>query len=71
MSHWSSLTHIFSAAYAIVIRSSEHELSPPMLDHIVDQVVSGGTEASEEPSRPLRQKRWATSESEAQGNESR
>ena len=44
-----SLIHnLFSAAYAIVIRSSEYELSPPMLNHIVNQVVSGGTEASEE-----------------------
>ena len=46
----------FSAAYAIVIRSSEYELSP-MLDHIVSQAVSDGTEPSEEPGPPSRQKR--------------
>jgi hypothetical protein len=28
-----------------------------MLDHIVNQVVSGGTETSEEPGPPSRQKR--------------
>lgn len=32
------------AAYAIIMRSSEYGLSPPMLHHIVNQVDSGGTE---------------------------
>jgi len=41
-----SLRKVEEAAYAIVIRSSEYELSPPMLDHIVNQVVSGN-ESSE------------------------
>lgn len=54
---WSSSDPYFSAAYAIVIRSSEYELSPPMLDHIVSQAVSDGTEPSEEPGPPSRQKR--------------
>lgn len=40
-----------------------------MLDHIVNQVVSGDTETSEEPDPPSRQKRLETSE--AQGNENR
>jgi len=64
-----SLRKVEEAAYAIVIRSSEYELSPPMLNHIVNQAVSGGTETSEEPGPPSRQKRLATSE--AQGNENR
>jgi hypothetical protein len=50
-------SYIFSAAYAIAIRSSEYELSPPMLGHIVNQVVSDGTETSEEPVALSRQKR--------------
>jgi hypothetical protein len=49
--------YFISAAYAIVIRSSEYELSPPMLDQIVNQVVSGGAETSDEPGPPSRQKR--------------
>ena len=57
MSYLSHLIHTFSAAYAIVIRSSEYELSPPMLDPVVNQVVSGGNEPSDEPSAPSRQKR--------------
>lgn len=56
---WSSLISYFSAAYAIVIRSSEYELSPPMLDHIVRQAVFDGTELSEVPGPPSRQKRLA------------
>jgi len=39
-----SLRKVEEAAYAIVMRSSEYGLSPPMLDHIVNQVDSGGTE---------------------------
>jgi hypothetical protein len=46
MFRWHSLIQCFSATYAIVIRNSEYELSPPMLDRIVNQVVSG--ESSEE-----------------------
>jgi len=39
------------------------------MDHIVNQVVSGGTETSEEPGPLLVRNAWATSE--AQVNENR
>jgi hypothetical protein len=56
MSRRPSLIHnYFSATYAIAIRSSEYELSLPMLDHIVSQAVSGGAEP-EQPGPPSHQK---------------
>lgn len=42
-----------------------------MLDHIVNQVVSGATETPEEPDPPSRQKRLRLGTSETQGNENR
>ncbi|KAI9511802.1 Translin [Russula earlei] len=44
-----SLRKVEEAAYAIAIRSSEYELSPSMLDHIVSQVTSEGAELLKEP----------------------
>jgi hypothetical protein len=48
-------SYFFSATYAIAIRSSEYEPSPP-IDHIVSQAVSGDPEPSEEPGPLSRQK---------------
>ncbi|KAI0004135.1 Translin [Russula compacta] len=63
-----SLRKVEEAAYAIVIRSSEYELSPPMLDHIVSEVVLSGTESLEEPG-PSRQRRLG--DTRAQGSDNR
>jgi len=52
-----SLRKVEEAAYAIVIRSSEYELPPRMLDHIVGHVVSGRIDSSEEPDQPSRHRR--------------
>ncbi|KAI0001823.1 Translin [Russula vinacea] len=50
-----SLRKVEEATYAIAIRSSEYEPSPP-IDHIVSQAVSGDPEPSEEPGPLSRQK---------------
>jgi hypothetical protein len=52
--YWASMffvSYLSSAAYAIAIRSSEYDLSAPMLDHIV------GTTSSEELGPSSRQRR--------------
>jgi hypothetical protein len=66
MSRQPSLIHTFFSWHTrSLIRSSEYELSPPMLDHIVSQVFSGGTESSEEPGPPSRQ----NAETQLQGSD--
>jgi len=52
-----SLRKVEEAAYAVAIRSSEHDLSAPMLDHIVSQMFSVGTTSSEELGPSSRQRR--------------
>ncbi|KAI0050701.1 Translin [Auriscalpium vulgare] len=44
-----SLRKIEEAAYAIVVRSSEYDLTPEQLDDIVGQAVSGHGDAFDEP----------------------
>jgi len=67
-----SLRKVEEAAYAIVIRSSEYELSSPMLGHIISQAVSGGIELSEEPDTVTASSRRRRREiSEVQGNKGR